>query len=166
MLKCYGVHYRLKWFKMSLKLTNKHQHPILYLPLYFNSLLLSTSVEWTEDCIWKWEGISHHSSHVLAQSLGEKTSRGLWCCRHIPANLNGLMYIRTTHCESIDNAQRELFTQKHRSPSLDYLPITSDHLYRYILRVVYMTSLIWGGALLKDPQRPIQSEWLWRKYHV
>ena len=22
-----------------------------------------------------------------------------------------------------------------------------------------------GGALLKDPQRPIHSEWLWRKYH-
>ena len=29
-----------------------------------------------------------------------------------------------------------------------------------------MASLICGGALLKDPQRPIHSEWLWRKYHV
>ena len=77
-----------------------------------------------------------------------------------------LMYIRTTHCECVDDAQRELFTQKHRSPSLEYLPITSDHLYRYILQVVYMASLICGGALLKDPQRPIHPEWLWRKYHV
>ena len=50
--------------------------------------------------------------------------------------------------------------------SLEYIPNTSDHLYRYILQVVYMASLICGGALLKDPQRPIHSEWLWRKYQV
>ena len=77
-----------------------------------------------------------------------------------------LMHIRTTHCECIDDAQRERFTQKHRSRALEYLPIISDHLYRYILQVVYMASLICGGGLLKDPQRPIHSEWLWRKYHV
>ena len=76
------------------------------------------------------------------------------------------MYIGTTHCECIDDAQGELFTQKHRSPYLEYVPITLDHVYRYILQVVYMASLICGGALLKDLQRPIHSEWLWRKYHV
>ena len=29
-----------------------------------------------------------------------------------------------------------------------------------------MTSLIWGEALYKDPERPIHSEQVWRKYHV
>ena len=47
-----------------------------------------------------------------------------------------LMYIRTTHCECIDDAQKALFTQKHTSPPLEYPPITSYHLYQYILQVV------------------------------
>ena len=136
---------------MSPKLTNKPRQAILYLPLYYNSFLLSTCVKWAEDCIWKLEGTSHHS-HVLAQWLGEKTSRPrVMMLQAYTGQLERfacLMYIRTTHCEFIDDAQREVFTQKHRSPSLEYLPITSEHLYRYMLlgSIHDLSYLRWSSA--------------------
>ena len=55
-------------------------------------------------------------------------------------------------CECIKDAPRELFTWKHTSHSLEYLPATSDYLYRYILWVIHLLSY---------------SLWMvWRKYHV
>ena len=73
-------------------------------------------------------------AHVLAQSLGEKHPEVMMPQAYIGQLERSacLMYIRATHCECIDDDQRELF-QKHRSPSLEYLHINADHLYRYML---------------------------------
>ena len=107
-------------------------------------------------------------AHLLAQSFGEKSSRGYDAAGlYRPTWTVCLFDVYSNHSLWVHWwSPKELFTQKHRSPSLEYFPITSDHLYRYILQLVYMASLICGGALLnmlKDPQRPIHSEWLWGK---
>ena len=67
---------------------------------------------------------------------------------HLPSqdlkntNLNGLFDVCSNpHCECIDDAQSGLFTWKHRSHPLEYLPATSDYLYRYILWVIHLSGV-------------------------
>ena len=69
-------------------------------------------------------------------------------------NFNRLLFV----CECIDDAQRPKRTL-HLEAHIPFPGISSCH-FRLLVQVHPMgNTLIWGEFLLKDPERPIHSEW-------
>ena len=58
-----------------------------------------------------------------------------------------IMYDRTNSCNRVDDARRELFTQKGRS--IEMIPPTYAALYQHAKRAAYQAGHCWGQALLQ-----------------
>ena len=72
-----------------------------------------------------------------------------------------LMYDRASCCERVDDARRELFTQKGRS--IECIPPTSAALFQHTKRAVFQAAYIWGQALQRAPDLPTPCEWGWTR---
>ena len=71
-----------------------------------------------------------------------------------------LMYDRTSEATEVNEARKQLFTQKSRT--LENMPPTKAALEQHIKRATYQAN-IWYKALQPDPQLPSPSDWGWVK---
>jgi len=71
-----------------------------------------------------------------------------------------LMYDRTSDSMQVNDARKQLFTQKSRT--LENIPPTQAALQQHIKRACYQANC-WNQALAKDPQMPEPSDWGWTK---
>ncbi|MES9879584.1 MAG: TCR domain-containing protein, partial [Sedimenticola sp.] len=72
-----------------------------------------------------------------------------------------LMYDRTSCCDNVDDARKELFTQKGRS--IENIPPTSAAMYQHAKRAAYQAGHCWGQALLRAPALPNPADWGWKR---
>ena len=71
-----------------------------------------------------------------------------------------LMYDRTSDIVEINEARKQLFTQKSRS--LENLPPTLAALEQHIKRASHQSNC-WNLALIPDPDLPSPADWGWKK---
>jgi len=71
-----------------------------------------------------------------------------------------LMYDRTSDKTDVNEARKQLFTQKSRA--LENIPPTKAALEQHIKRAMYQAN-IWNNALVSEPELPSPSEWGWVK---
>ena len=71
-----------------------------------------------------------------------------------------LMYDRTSEATKLNDARRQLFTQKSRT--LENIPPTQVALKQHIKRTCYQANC-WNQALVLDPEMPEPSDWGWVK---
>ena len=71
-----------------------------------------------------------------------------------------LMYDRISESTDINEARKQLFTQKSRT--LENIPPTQTALVQHIKRTCYQANC-WNQALVRDPQMPEPSDWGWTK---
>ena len=69
-----------------------------------------------------------------------------------------ILYDRTSTCELVNKARRELFCQK--SSSLENFSPTQDALLQHVKRVVYQAG-IWISSHQVEPEIPSLSQWGW-----
>ena len=69
-----------------------------------------------------------------------------------------LMYDRTSESMDVNDARKQLFTQKSRT--LENIPPTQAALEQHIKRTCYQANC-WNQALAKDPEMPEPSDWGW-----
>jgi hypothetical protein len=72
-----------------------------------------------------------------------------------------LLYDRTSSLPSVDEARKQLFTQKGRT--IDGLPPTGAALIQHIKRATYQAGHCWGQLMIASPELPSPSEWGWSK---
>lgn len=72
-----------------------------------------------------------------------------------------LMYDRTSSCQYVNEARKDLFTKKART--MEVLPPTSAALMEHTKRTVLQAGYIWGQALTPAPDVPCPSEWGWTR---
>ena len=70
-----------------------------------------------------------------------------------------LLYDRTSHLTSIDEARKHLFTKKGRT--MDALPPSRAALIQHIKRAVYQGGHCWGKMLQVSIQLPSPGDWGW-----
>ena len=70
-----------------------------------------------------------------------------------------ILYDKTSMCNTVKKACRELFCQKNLS--LENLPPTRDALFQHLLRVAYQGG-IWTTSTNSNCQIPSPSQWGWR----
>lgn len=71
-----------------------------------------------------------------------------------------LMYDRTSESTEVNDARKQLFTQKSRT--LENIPPTQAALKEHIKRTCYQANC-WNQALVLDPVMPDPSDWGWTK---
>jgi hypothetical protein len=71
-----------------------------------------------------------------------------------------LMYDRTSDTMEVNEARKQLFTQKSRT--LENIPPTQATLRQHIKCATYQAN-IWNHALVPDPELPSPSDWGWVK---
>ena len=71
-----------------------------------------------------------------------------------------LMYDRTSSQELVNQACKELFTQKGRA--IDGLPPTLAALVQHTKRAAYQAGHCWGPMMVAAPELPSPSDWGWR----
>jgi hypothetical protein len=71
-----------------------------------------------------------------------------------------LMYDRTSESTNVNDARKQLFTQKSRT--LENIPPTQAALKQHIKRTRYQAHC-WNQALVKDPEMPDPSDWGWTR---
>ncbi|KAJ8369745.1 hypothetical protein SKAU_G00097730 [Synaphobranchus kaupii] len=71
-----------------------------------------------------------------------------------------LMYDRTSESTEVNDAGKQLFTQKSRT--LENIPPTQAALKEHIKRTFYQANC-WNQALVLDPEMPEPSDWGWTK---
>lgn len=71
-----------------------------------------------------------------------------------------LMYDRTSDIMEVNEARKQLFTQKSRA--LENIPPTKAALEQHIKRATYQAN-VWSKALVPDPELPSPSDWGWVK---
>ena len=71
-----------------------------------------------------------------------------------------LMYDRTSESMEVNDARKQLFSQKSRT--LDNIPPTLAALKQHIKRTCYQVNC-WNQALVMDPEMPEPSDWGWTK---
>ncbi len=71
-----------------------------------------------------------------------------------------LMYDRTSESMEVNDARKQLFSQKSRT--LDNIPPTEAALKQHIKRTCYQANC-WNQALVTDPDMPEPSGWGWTK---
>ena len=74
------------------------------------------------------------------------------------------MYDRTSSCNSVDDACRELLTQK--GWSIEFIPPASAALLQHAERAVYQAAYVWGQFLLPAPVLPDPANWGWTKNNL
>ena len=72
----------------------------------------------------------------------------------------GLMYNRTSEATEVNDARKQLFTQKYRT--LENIPPSQAALKQYINRTCHQANC-WNQALVLDPGMPEPSDWGWAK---
>lgn len=70
-----------------------------------------------------------------------------------------LMYDRTSDRVNINEARKQLFTQRGRS--LEMIPPTRGALIQHTKRAAYQAGHVWGQATISNPQLPNPQEWGW-----
>jgi hypothetical protein len=71
-----------------------------------------------------------------------------------------LMYDKTSDTIEVNEARKQLFTQKSRT--LENIPPTQAALRQHIRRAIYQAN-IWNHAIVPDPELPSPSDWGWVK---
>lgn len=71
-----------------------------------------------------------------------------------------LLYDQTCSLESVNEARKQLFTQKNRT--IDRLPPTQAALIEHIKRAAYQAGHCWAQAMIATPELPSPSEWGWK----
>lgn len=71
-----------------------------------------------------------------------------------------LMYDRMSDTMEVNEARKQLFTQKSRA--LENIPPTKAALEQHIKRAAYQ-AIVWRNALVPDPELPSPSDWGWLK---
>ncbi len=72
-----------------------------------------------------------------------------------------LLYDRTSSQECVNDARKQLFTQKGRA--IDSLPPTQAALIQHIKRAAYQAGHCWAQMMIAAPELPSPSEWGWNK---
>ena len=72
-----------------------------------------------------------------------------------------LLYDRTSNHEHVNDARKQLFTQKGRA--IDALPPTREALRQHIRRTAYQTGYCWGQMMVVASELPSPGEWGWMK---
>ena len=72
-----------------------------------------------------------------------------------------LLYDRTSSHEHVNDARKQLFTQKQRA--MDALPPTREALRQHIRRTAYQAGYCWGQMMVPAADLPSPSEWGWVK---
>lgn len=72
-----------------------------------------------------------------------------------------IMYDRTSTCETVNDARKDLFTRKGRA--IDAIPPTADALLQHTKRSMYQAGHCWGNSMEVSYQLPCPSEWGWMR---
>ena len=72
-----------------------------------------------------------------------------------------LLYDRTSSQESVNQARKQLFTQKGRA--IDGLPPTQAALIQHIKRAAYQAGHCWGQMMVAAPELPSPGDWGWKR---
>ena len=72
-----------------------------------------------------------------------------------------LLYDRTSTQEEVNQARKELFTQKGRH--MEGIPPTRAALLEHIKRAAFQAGHVWGQSTLPSPDLPSPSEWGWKR---
>ena len=72
-----------------------------------------------------------------------------------------LLYDRTSNHEHVNDARKQLFTQKGRA--VDALPPTREALRQHIRRTAYQAGYCWGQVMVVAAELPSPGEWGWMK---
>ncbi len=72
-----------------------------------------------------------------------------------------LMYDRFSSQECVNEARKQLFTQKGRA--MECLPPTQAALTQHIKRAAYQAGYCWSQMVIKVPELPSPNEWGWKK---
>ena len=70
-----------------------------------------------------------------------------------------LMYDRTSDKTDVNQARKQLFTQKGRP--LESIPPTQAALLQHTKRAAYQAGYCWGQAMVPEPSLPSPQEWGW-----
>ena len=71
------------------------------------------------------------------------------------------MYDRTSSLECVNQAQKQLFTQKSRS--IEAIPPTKAALIQHTKRATYQAGYCWAQVMIPAPYLPLPCEWEWKK---
>ena len=72
-----------------------------------------------------------------------------------------LLYDRSSSQECVNQARKQLFTQKGRA--IENLPPTHAALTEHIKRAAYQAGYCWAQMAIKAPELPSPNEWGWKK---
>lgn len=72
-----------------------------------------------------------------------------------------LLYDRTSSQESVNQARKQLFSQKGRA--IDGLPPTQAALIQHTKRAAYQAGHCWGQMIVAAPELPSPSDWGWKR---
>jgi len=72
-----------------------------------------------------------------------------------------LIYDRTSSLEHVNEARKQLFTQKCRA--IDGWPPKNAALIHHIKRAAYQAGHCWSQTMIATPELPSPSEWEWNK---
>ena len=67
-----------------------------------------------------------------------------------------LLYDRTSNFECVNQARKQLFTQKDRS--IEGIPPTKAALIQRTKRATYQAGYCWGQVMIADPELPSTSD--------
>ena len=72
-----------------------------------------------------------------------------------------LLYDRTSSQVSVNEARKQLFTQKGRA--IESLPPTQAALIQHTKRAAYQAGHCWAQMMIAEPELPSPTEWGWNK---
>ena len=72
-----------------------------------------------------------------------------------------LLYDRTSNLECVNQARKQLFTQKGRS--IEGIPPTKAALIQHTKRATYQAGYCWGQVMIAAPVLPSPSDWGWTR---
>lgn len=72
-----------------------------------------------------------------------------------------LLYDRTSNQQCVNDARKQLFTQKGRT--IECIPPSQAALIQHIKRAAYQAGHCWSQMMIAAPELPSPSEWGWKK---
>ena len=72
-----------------------------------------------------------------------------------------LLYDRTSNFECVNQARKQLFTQKGRS--IEGIPPSKAALIQHTKRATYQAGYRWGHVMIEAPELPSPSDWGWTR---
>ena len=109
-----------------------------------------------KDCVGHLEDIRRRNSSILHFSIN---SQLCWWSTQDTGALVVLLYDRTSTEEKINEAPKQLFSQKGRP--MDGLPPTQAALVEHVKRAAYQAGHVWAQMFVAVPKLPSPSEWGW-----